>query len=317
MNEYRGKHSPSVPWGVSSTASSDRYRPKHSTQNRRRKRIWIILIILAGILMVYPFVEATFMLRVNQISMTSSDLPADIRRLRIVFLSDVHYGFFFSDSRVNSLISRINSLKPDVVLFGGDIGDTPDDAIAFYKHLSSLHARYAMLGVLGESDHGETDLERTMVTDAMRDAGVTPLVNDLVSVRIGTSMIHILGLDDVRTGTPTLSALSAQTSTDDFVVLLCHNPSIIPETQRSADRNGRLGWFDLALYGHTHGGQIAFLSDLLDIAGDVDDRYQHGWFVENRSNILVSNGVGTSVLPCRFLRPPQIHCVDIAFYPDG
>lgn len=310
MNEYRGKHSSSVPWPVSSTASTH-YRSRHLQRNHRRKRFVFFVIILILILLTFPFLNAQI-LRVEKNSIISDDLPSDIGHLRIVYLTDVHYGFFFPEHRIISLASTINSLKPDLVLFGGDIGDSPDDAIDFYRRLPSLHARYAMLGVLGETDHGENDLERTMVMDAMREAGIFPLVNEVLPVRIGTSMIYVAGLDDVLAGKPQLSSLSTQVSSEDFVVLLSHNPSVIPESQRAEDRSHRLGWFDLALFGHTHGGQILGLADLLNIAGDVESRYLNGWLLENRSHLLISNGVGTSVVPARFLCPPQIHCIDIS-----
>ena len=78
------------------------------------------------------------------------------------------------------------------------------------------------------------------------------------------------------------------------------------------DRAGRLGWFDLALFGHTHGGQISFLAPLLDFGSDVEDRYLSGWLQENRVDMLVSNGVGTSVIPARLFCPAQIHYIDVA-----
>ncbi len=310
MNEYRGKHSPSVPWAVSSTATT-RYRSKHLKRNQKRKG-WLIFVgILLVILFAYPFINP-FFLSVDRVSRPSADLPADIGHLRIVYVSDIHYGFCFDDSRIRSLAAAINDLKPDIVLFGGDIGDNPDAAVTFYQRLSSLHARYAMLGVLGEHDHGADQLELTMVTDAMRNAGIIPLVNEVAPVRIGTSVIYVAGLDDVLAGTPTLISLAAATSVEDYVICLCHNPSIIPQIHQAVDRNGRLGWFDLALFGHTHGGQLLGLSGLLDIAGDVDDRYLRGWLVENRSDLLISNGVGTSVIPARLFCPPQIHCIDVS-----
>ena len=267
--------------------------------------------VLVLVMMIYPFIEASFP-RVDRISLTSEDLPSDIGHLRVVYLSDLHYGFYFPDSRVSSLVSTINGLKPDIVLFGGDIGDSPEDAVSFYRRLPSLHARYAVLGVLGEADHGEDIISREMVTDAMRNAGIIPLVNEVVPVRVGTSMIYVAGLDDVQAGKPSLSALSARTSVEDYVIFLCHNPSSIPDSHLSEDRSGRLGWYDLALFGHTHGGQIWGLSGLLNIGGDVDDRYLSGWRVENRSNLLVSNGAGTSVIPARLFCPPQIHCIDVS-----
>lgn len=310
LNEYRGKHASSLPWAVSSTASSH-YRSRHVRQNRRKRRVLFLVLCVLLVLMVYPFLEARF-LQIDRASLTSEHLPGDIGHLRVAFLSDVHYGFHFSDAQVNSLVSSLNDMKPDVVIFGGDIGDSPDDAIAFYRKLPSIHARYAMLGVLGEADHGETDLERSMVTDAMRDAGIVPLVNEAVPVRIGTSVIYVAGLDDVLLGKPDLTSLAARVSAEDYVIFVSHNPSVIPESQRAVDRDGRLSWFDLALFGHTHGGQMRVFSPFLNIAGDVDDRYTRGWLVENRSVLLISNGVGTSVLPARLLCPPQLHCIDIS-----
>ena len=311
MNAYRGKHtSSSVPWAVSSTASSH-YRSRHQARNRKRKRWGIAAVILVLLMLAYPFLEA-LLLRVDRVNLTSEDLPSDIGHLRIVFVSDVHYGFCFPDSRVASLVNQINQLKPDIVLFGGDMGDDPASAVSFYQHLPSIHARYAMLGVLGERDHGEDTLEQNLITDAMRNAGVTPLLNTAAGVRVGNSTIYVAGLDDVNAGMPDLSGLAARTAAEDYVIFLSHNPSIVSEAQRAVDRNGKLGWFDLALFGHTHGGQILGLGPLMDIGADVEDHYRRGWLVENRSDLIISNGVGTSVLPARLLRPPQIHCIDVS-----
>ena len=311
MNEYRGKHAPSTPWAVASTAAVPVHRGRHIRKNRRRK-IWIFLILFFLVAaMVYPFIEARI-LTTEKVVLHSDDLPADANHLRIVYLSDIHWGFWYGDGDLNRLVSKINALRPDLVLFGGDIGDPPEDAIEFYHRISGLHVRYAMLGVLGEKDHGADSLEQSMVTDAMRDAGVIPLVNEVSSVRVGTSVIYVAGLDDPQAGKPALSALAARTSSENCVIFLCHNPSVIPESQRVTDQSGRLGWFDLALFGHTHGGQMLGLSGLLDIAGDVDDRYLSGWLTENRSRLLISNGVGTSVIPARIFCPPQIHCIDIS-----
>lgn len=311
MNEYRGKHaSRDLPWAVASTATTH-YRSRHAARNRRRRRWGITALIIAAILLALPFINARF-LRVNRVSLIHEDLPADIGHLRVIYLSDVHYGFFFSDRQVASLVNQINSLKPDLVLFGGDIGDDPAAAVTFYRKLPSIHARYAMLGVLGESDHGGDDLQRNQVTDAMRDAGVTPLVNDLTQVRVGNSIIYVAGLDDWLAGAPNVKSVAARAAAENYVIFLSHNPSVIPDAQRATDRNNRLGWYDLALFGHTHGGQLFNLGPLMNIGADVEDRYRSGWLLENRSDLLISNGVGTSVLPARLFAPPQIHCIDIS-----
>ncbi|MBR2824498.1 MAG: metallophosphoesterase [Clostridia bacterium] len=311
MNEYRGKHSSSeLPWAVAATAHSH-YRSRHGARNRRR-RIWRFLILAAVLAMlIWPFASAR-MLSVDRARIQSEDLPADIGHLRIVYVSDVHYGFFYTDGQMASLVNTINGLRPDLVLFGGDMGDSPEAAISFYSKLPSVHARYAMLGVLGDRDHGGDNLQRDKVTEAMRSAGVIPLVNALSPVRVGTSVIYVAGLDDTQAGAPNLEALSAAAGASDYVIFLSHNPSVIPDAQRATDRAGRLGWFDLALFGHTHGGQILNLGPLMGIGEDVEDRYRGGWLTENRSNLLISNGVGTETIPARLLRPAQIHCIDVS-----
>ena len=97
------------------------------------------------------------------------------------------------------------------------------------------------------------------------------------------------------------------------MILMAHNPSLIPDAQLATDASGNLGWFDLGLFGHTHGGQMMFFSSLLGIADDVPDRYRSGWLKENRVDLLISHGIGTSVFPGRLFCFPQIHYMEISY----
>ena len=306
---YRGRHASSTPWAVSSTATSN-YRSRHMRQQKRRRRIVISVLVLVLVLLAIPFLTPLFP-QVDRVHLISEDLPEDVGQMRIVFVSDIHYGFWFSDARLNSLVNQINNLKPDLVIFGGDYAVDNASAIQFFRRLPSIHSRYAIMGVVGETDRGESDLDLTLLTDAMRVAGVTPLVNSVYQARLGAQSIYVAGADDYLAGKPDVASLASRVSVSDYVIFVSHNPSIIPEAQSVPDSAGRLGWFDLGLFGHTHGGQIAGLSGLLDIAREVEDRYQRGWMQENRVDMLVSNGVGTSVIPARLFRPAQIHAIDV------
>ena len=107
-----------------------KYRGRH--QARRKRRIVGILIAVAALaLIACPFVEP-YLLQVESVTLTSDDLPADIARLKIVYLSDIHQGVFFSSDRVQNLITQVNSLNPDIILLGGDYANTSDEAIAFF-----------------------------------------------------------------------------------------------------------------------------------------------------------------------------------------
>lgn len=312
MNQYRGKHTSTAQWPVGTARS--RRRGRHQIRNRKRRALGIVICAVIVITLAYLLINPHFS-ETDRKSLLSEDLPSDIGHLHIVYISDIHYGFSCTDLDLNRLANQINNLKPDIILFGGDYATDNPTAIRFFEKLPSLHARYAILGVVGETDRGETDMDLTLLTDAMRDANVTPLVNNVFPVRMGNRTVYVAGIDEPQKGDPALKDIASSVSAEDYVILLGHNPSVIPESQRITDKNGKLGWFDLALFGHTHGGQIPLLAPLLDIAGDVPERYRQGWFSENRASILVSNGVGTSVIPVRAFCPAQIHYIDVAY--DG
>ena len=285
---YRGRHERHSPFGCLA-------------------RIVTFLVLVA--MLVYPFVEP-FMLEVENVTLTSSDLPADIGQLRMVYLSDIHQGSFFSQSRVNDLVKRVNALNADLVLLGGDYAEDSDGAVAFFRSLPNIHARYGVYAIMGNHDRTVPESNLQTMQTMMIAKGITPVVNDVIPVRIGVSNIYIVGIDDVNTGWPDLSGVASRTRAEDYVIFLSHSPEIIPDAHKCADMNGKRGWFDLGLFGHTHGGQIALIGQHLGIA-KVPAQYEQGWIVENRINMLISRGVGTSVLPVRIGRRPQIHVITV------
>ena len=307
MNTYRGKHVSSAPWQSSSSFRKGR----HQVKNRRRRFWTVLVLVLAVIVVCYPFLEAR-LLRTEKTFLQSDDLPPEIKKLRIVYLSDIHYGFWFSDGDLGRLISRINNLRPDLILFGGDYATDNQTAIKFFNAMQQheiLHSRYGIFGVIGETDRGDSDFTLKQLTEAMTNAGVTPLVNKTQAVNIGSRQIYIAGVDDVITGEPDLRLVAKSVSAKDYVIFLCHNPSIIPDAQLVTDSS----WFDLGLFGHTHGGQMLFFSSLLGFDEDVPDRYKSGWLKENRVDLLISRGVGTSVYPGRLFCFPQIHYIEVSY----
>lgn len=315
MNTYRGKHVSSSPWKSAPASASSFRRGRHQVRNRHRRRWLIGLLVLAVLMICYPFLEAR-LLQTEKVSLKADDLPLEANNLRIVYLSDIHYGFWFSDGDLGRLVAKLNNLRPDLILFGGDYATDNQTAIRFFQSLQqqdTLHSRYGIFGVIGETDRGDSDFTCSQLTEAMANAGVIPLVNKAQAVNIGSRQIFVAGVDDWLTGQPDLKAVSRTVSADDYVIFLSHNPSIVPDAQLATDRSGNLGWFDLGLFGHTHGGQMLFFSSLLGLDEDVPDRYKSGWLKENRVDLLVSRGVGTSVWPGRLFCYPQIHYITVTY----
>lgn len=199
------------------------------------------------------------------------------------------------------------------MLLGGDYARDKWSAAAFFENLPRrISSNYGVYAVVGECDRSplEKGEEPSTLRNKMSKAGVTLLCNEVATLRIGTSDIYIAGIDDVSTEMDDAKNVAAQVNSKDFVIFLAHNPSAISSSLLLTDRNGRGNWFDLGLFGHTHGGQIPFLEEAFNFNG-VPSRYESGLLLENRSWLLISRGVGTTGLPARLFCQPEIHLITV------
>ncbi len=287
-------------------------RGKHVKHKWGWQTLHIALALLAAALLLYPFLEP-YTLEVEETALVSADLPEDIGQLRIVYLSDFDQAGFpwFTAARTKSIVSTVNSLKPDLVLLGGDYVQRSELLSDFFKALPDIHTSYGILGVLGERDRGEEPLPADLA-NTMKAAGVTLLQNTVYPVRIGQNSVYIAGADALTGGSAALNALAAGVSREDFVILLCHTPEIIDDALSLRDKAGRNGWFDLGLFGHTNGGQLPMGAKLLQIAEEIPANHQQGWVQENRIPMLITRGLGTVRLPIRIGCRPQIHLITVS-----
>ena len=111
--------------------------------------------------------------------------------------------------------------------------------------------------------------------------------------------------DDYYCGQPELQKIAAFRLKADYTVFLPHMPDILPETFKMPGGP----FYQLALCGHTHGGQVAVLGHAIHSSSIYGSRYLSGWYNENGVDFLVSNGVGTSGLPVRLGAKPQMHLI--------
>lgn len=273
------------------------------------KIIRLIIVLVVLFILAWPFIE-TFTLETESVTLYAADLPAGIGQLRIVYATDIHKGGLYNDARLSALISHINACSADLVLLGGDYAQDSDSAIAFFRSIPRIHAKYGVYAVLGNHDRTIPESNLTTLRAAMQSAGVTLLLNSVSRVRIGVSDVYLAGIDDAGNGRPDLKSVASQVNSGDYVIFLSHSPAVIPDALAAKDKNGHQGWFDLGLFGHTHGGQIALIGPFLKDDG-VPDEYTQGWFKRNRADMLVSRGVGTSGLPVRLFCSPQIHLITV------
>lgn len=274
---------------------------------RKLVRFCVVLLLLC-----YPFIEP-YLLRVEQKTLAFSELPQGFDGLRVAFLSDIHYGPFFSADRLDALVSRVNALRPDLVLLGGDYANDSDGAVAFFQMRPAFSARLGVYAVPGNHDRVMPESNRDLLEGAMSAAGIVPLFNRTVPLTLSSGeTIYLSGIDDYGNGHPDAAQAARSVRRDDFLIFLTHNPDAIPSFQEIPAQDGSTDWADLILCGHTHGGQVTlFGQKALFSVTSYGERYRTGWKEENGAQILISNGVGTSVVPMRFFAPPQIHLLTL------
>ncbi len=274
---------------------------------RKLVRFCVVLLLLC-----YPFIEP-YLLRVEQKTLAFPELPQGFDGLRVAFLSDIHYGPFFSADRLDALVSRVNALRPDLVLLGGDYANDSDGAVAFFQMRPAFSARLGVYAVPGNHDRVMPESNRDLLEGAMSAAGIVPLFNRTVPLTLSSGeTIYLSGIDDYGNGHPDAAQAACSVRRDDFLIFLTHNPDAIPSFQEIPAQDGSTDWADLILCGHTHGGQVTlFGQKALFSVTSYGERYRTGWKEENGAQILISNGVGTSVVPMRFFAPPQIHLLTL------
>jgi len=200
-----------------------------------------------------------------------------------------------------------------VVLLGGDYGENSDGAVAFFHLHPGFQAKYAVLAAFGNHDRTIPESNVQALSEAMKQDGVIPVLNDVWFLEKNGKFLAFASPDDYFNGFPDLKKLARLCEKADFTIFFPHNPDILPEVYEQLGKP----FYQLAICGHTHGGQVAIRGHAVKSSSLYGDRYLSGWYREEGADILVSNGVGTSGLPVRLGARPQIHLLTLTRTPES
>jgi len=227
-------------------------------------------------------------------------LPEAFQSFRVVQLSDVHHSAFTSRDQIARAVETANRLRPDIVALTGDyISHDRQYAAPCAELLGRLRARYGVFAVLGNHDHWT---DSALITDLFRAEGIRVLINEGFRFEYQNAAFWLAGVDDTMVGLEDLPLALAGSRQDEMKLLLAHNPIIL----RRAARAG----VDLVLSGHTHGGQIALRSDR-DASGKSRRRMLRGLGRLGQTQIYVTRGLGTVILPVRYGCPPEVSLLEL------
>lgn len=280
---------------------------------RKRWRLWALvgtLLIWGAVL--YGYYVGFEELRIRNIEYASSDLPASLDGYRIVQFSDAHVGTYGTDRQwlLQRAVDSINALKPDVIVFTGDLENLhPDELRPQLSVLRQLHAKDGVFSVLGNHDY-PTYLDCDDTTKSLlvsftkqyeRQMGWRLLLNEHQTIRRDSDSIVIAGMENwgtlkrmPRKGDVKKTMEGVDKSA--FVLMLQHDPTawrqkILPECHAQ-----------LTLSGHTHGGQVSLFG-----WSPASLTYEEwgGLYQEGSRALYVSTGLG-SLIPFRLNLPGEI-----------
>jgi predicted MPP superfamily phosphohydrolase len=238
-------------------------------------------------------------LTLERVEIKLDRLPAKLDGFKIVHLSDIHHSPFTPIEHIERAVRISNRLKPNLFVLTGDYVSHDSDYIApVAEALGKLSAEHGTYACLGNHDHW-TDPH--LITDLFRGEGISVLVNEGFRLDASGGSFWLAGVDDYMVGRTDVGAALKGSFPDEMKVLLAHNPIIF----RQAARVG----VDLTLSGHTHGGQVKIRDEEKRIL--PRRKLSSGLHSRYDSQIYITRGIGTVVLPVRYQCPPEITLIEL------
>ncbi len=270
-----------------------------------------VFLLLGTITLTYgSFIEPNILVTTYQeINLNKFSTP-----IKIAIVADIQGGNFIDTKKVEKMVDRVISLKPNLVFLAGDLVDnegTTEDETIYLKPLEKLAKIIPTYAVEGNHEYGigggspvtnpskrTGDISRETKI-SLEKMGIVFLQNNLEKITVNKENFYLFGGDELWSDKLDWSPLKKRTENIPTIALI-HNPAAIFQTPG-------LG-IDLMISGHTHGGQIRlpFLGPLGRTGDGFPTEWYEGWHEYLGTQFFVSRGAGESGARARLFCPPEI-----------
>ena len=241
-------------------------------------------------------------LDVQRLTLSVPDLPNGLDGLRLAHLTDLHVTRHGPPSVLARALEAIEEARPELVVLTGDIVDRGPDVAVAADALAPLGS-WTTFAVFGNHDYSAGPRYVGRMVSLLLARGIRPLRNEAVPYERRGSTLWIVGLDYPWRGRDEAAALAAVPPGARPRLLLAHSAEQVERLPSSS--------VDLALAGHTHGGQIyvpvltrAFLRR--EFGG-----YGSGCYRVNGNPTYINRGLGSLGIEARFLRRPEVTVITL------
>ncbi|REJ82365.1 MAG: metallophosphoesterase [Bacteroidetes bacterium] len=285
-------------------------------------RLGFIVGAVPFISMIYGMTGGAYNYKVRKVKLRLVGLPDTFRNMKLVQISDLHLGSFMSVDPLKKAVELINSQKPDLVLFTGDlVNDRAAEVLPYKDVLSEISARHGVYSVLGNHDYGDYyrwNSEEEKISNfenlkqLQKEMGWKLLLNSNDTIERDGSRLALIGVENwsARMNFQRYGNLDKAVdglSRADVNILLSHDPS-----HWDAEVNSKYSFIDLTLSGHTHGFQFG-----VEVPGfrwsPVQYVYQR-WadlYKTGKQYLYVNRGLGFIGYPGRVGILPEITVIEL------
>ena len=275
------------------------------------KTALIISVLVIALCLLVWVIVSNLRLELNSYTVSTEHVPKGLDGFRIAQVSDLHNALFGEENE--KLLAALEKAKPSIIIITGDMIDSRhtdvDIALELAEGMMKIAPCYYVNG-----NHESRRSEYSELKEGLSELGVVVLEDSSVTFECQGESLTLVGLVDPSFKVDYLvgdeqsvmrAALDELVPTDGFTVLLSHRPE-------KFELYAEYG-FDLVFSGHAHGGQfrLPFIGGLYAPGQGLFPEYDAGLFTSGRTNMIVSRGLGRTVVPIRINNSPEVVVVEL------
>ena len=268
-------------------------------------KFFLGLILVITLIIIYARYVGTMGFITKEYTIYNKDIPSSYDGLKIVHFSDIHYNRAITSKKIDDIVSEINLINPDIVVFTGDLIDkdvslTDSDFKFLANAFSKISAKYGKYAVLGNHDYNEKD----KVIQVFNDSDFKYLENsyDIIYNQY-SDKIFIGGIGNVSYNLDNVDkTMEYFNSNNDITyrIMLTHEPDISDTVVDNYN-------VSLILGGHSHNGQVRIPGIGAVYTPNGAKKYYDEYYDLNGTPLYISSGIGVSMLNYRLFNKPSIN----------